>query len=91
MASSKDLFLRNEEDVKAALAITKSDIFFKLLAYARAEFTQRNPTAEQSTGANNFISILADLPEENTEEPEWVQSGLKHDLSVPERTEPKQK
>ena len=82
MAQSKDQFCRSKEDVSAALAITKSDIFFKMLAYARAEFSERNPTLEQSMGANNFVNILLDLPEETEQEPEWVGSGLKHDLSV---------
>ena len=89
MADSKVLFLRNKDDVKAALAITTSDIFYKMIAYARAEFTQTNPSAEQSEGANKFIGILMSLPEEEPVIPENLTSGITHDLSVPERTEPK--
>lgn len=85
MADSKELFCRNKRDMDAALKITKADIFYKMIAYARAEFTHRCPTAEQSTGANNFINILMNLPEESIEAPEWIDSGLHHDLSVPAR------
>ena len=85
MPQSKDLFCRSKDDVKSAIAITRGGIFDKMLAYARAEFMQRNPSVEQSAGANNFISILLDLPEEETAEPTWIESGISHDLSVPSR------
>lgn len=89
MATSKDLFLRNDDDVKAALLITKSPAFDKLIAFARAEFSEQSPTREQSEGAKNFINILMSLPDEDAAPIEWVESGLKHDLSIPDRTEPK--
>jgi hypothetical protein len=85
MATSKDLFLRNDQDVKDALVITKSPVFEKLIAFARAEFSERSPTREQSEGAKNFIAILQDLPEESAGEPEWIESGLKHEFTVPSR------
>lgn len=89
MADSKSLFLRNKDDVKAALAITTTDIFYKMIAYARAEFSQSNPSSEESNGANKFISILMSLPEEEPVIPENLTSGLEHDLSIPDRSEPK--
>jgi hypothetical protein len=88
MAESKTLFLRNEEDVKAALAITKAPIFDKLIAFARAEFSERSPTREQSEGVKNFIKILSDLPEDGTPEPDWIESGLKHDFTQIDREKP---
>lgn len=90
MQTSKDLFHRSKTDVKAALGITKSDIFFKMIAYSRAMFSQQNPTYEQATGANNFINILFNLPEEDTEPEQWIDSGLQHDLSIPEKTDKQQ-
>ena len=88
MASSKDLFLRNQEDVKAALAVTKAPIFERLIAFARAEMSQINPTADQMLGANKFIEILSSLADEDAEPIGPIESGLKHDLSIPDRTQP---
>jgi hypothetical protein len=88
MAESKTLFLRNDQDVKAALLIVKSPAFEKLILFARAEFSERSPTREQSEGAKNFIAILSGLPDEEAAEPDWIESGLKHDLTVLSR-EPK--
>ena len=89
MASSKEYFLRDDNDVKAALAITKSPIFDKMIAFARAEMSQLNPTSDQLLGANKFIEVLSSLPDEDAEQIEPINSGLKHDLSIPERKEPK--
>ena len=86
MAEAKELFLRNKKDVKSALAITKDDIFYKMIAYSRAEFMRQMPSREQAEGANNFINILFNLPEEEVESPGWIDSGLHHDLSIPDRT-----
>ena len=85
MASSKALFLRNKEDVKSALEFTKSPIYEKMIAFARAEFSEQSPTREQSEGARNFINILSNLADEESEPEPWIESGLKHDLSVPPR------
>ena len=85
MASSKDLFQRNKQDVKDALLITKSPVFDKLIAFALAEFAQRCPTSDQYTGANNFIGILKDLPEEVGDTPNWIEPGLHHEFTKPTR------
>ena len=82
MASSKELFLKSESTVKKCIEIVKSTEFEALVAFARAEFSQRNPTSEQSTGANNFINILFSLPIDEAPEPEWVDPGLKHETPV---------
>lgn len=87
--TSKDLFLRGKDEVTDALKITKSITFERMIAFARAEFMEHNPTFEQSTGAANFIRILCDLPEDVQEPTEWISSGLQHDLSIPSRTEVK--
>jgi len=86
MASSKDLFLRgSDEDVKAALAITKSIHFDKLIAFSRAEFAQLMPTHEMCMGVNKFVDILSTIADEDSPDVEPIESGLKHDLSIPPR------
>lgn len=89
MASSKELFLRDKEDVKEALKITTSTTFDKMLAFARAEFSQLNPSSEQCAGVSNFIIILKNLPDDEAPDLTPIESGLHHDLSVPTRDQPK--
>lgn len=89
MSKPKDLFLRNKKDVAAALAITKSDAFEKLMTFARAEFSTRNPTAEQGRGAIMFEEVLRNLPEDDVDDTTWskITSGavLNHELEIPIR------
>lgn len=86
MASSKETFLRNEDDVKAALAITKSSSFDKLLVFSRAEFMQRYyPTSEQVKAVNDFIAILLGMADDEETEIS-VDSGIRHDLTPTDRT-----
>jgi hypothetical protein len=94
MASSKELYIRSSDDesLKKIIGIVKSMDFEKLVVHARAEFSERFcPSSEQLTGANNFINVLINLADEEAPEPAWVESGLKHDLSVPERSQPAKK
>jgi hypothetical protein len=91
MASSKELYIRSSSDDTLVSIITtlKSMDFEKLIVHARAEFSERFcPSSEQLTGANNFINVLLNLADEEAPEPEWVQSGLRHDFSIPERDKP---
>ena len=89
MANPKTLFLRNNDDVKAALGIVKSDAFEKLITFARAEFSASNPSAEQGRGATMFEAVLRGMPIDEVEIPSWdeVTSGerLDHELSIPIR------
>ena len=91
MASSKELFISTMDDQshKKMIGMVKSAEFERLIAFARAEFSQNNPTADQCTGANNFVSILENLPDDETEAAAWVKCGIHHDLSVPDRSKTK--
>lgn len=78
----KQLFLRNQDLVKASLAITKSDTFELLLTYAKAEFASRNPNNEQMTGANEFVRTLINMTESGDIAVDFPQPGLEHNLDV---------
>lgn len=82
MAAPKELFLRNKELVKEALAILKSDAFAQILVFAKAEFASRNPTNEQMTGGNVFESTLINLVEGVEPPQEFPTPGLQHNLEV---------
>jgi len=84
MGKPKDEFLRNESDVKAALGLVKSDTFLKLFNAARAEFSTRNPTAEQGRGVSIFEEVLFNMPEEHSKETSWdeVTTGERLDIGL---------
>lgn len=89
MASSKTLYLRaSDEEIGAALAMVKSPAFEKLLVFARAEYFQKfYANSDQTKAVNDFVAVMINLPEDENPIPE-VESGLQHDLSVPDRTKP---
>lgn len=82
MSTPKDLYLRNDDEVKAALAIVKSDVFERLLVFATSEFASRCPTTEKLQGANQFIQIMRTLPEDDSKGGSFPQPGLEHNIEV---------
>lgn len=86
MGQSKDLYLRDRKEANRALAITKGEVFDRLVTFSLAEFASRNPSQEEMKGANAFANILRTLPEESAGEVPPISTGLTHDLSVPVKT-----
>jgi hypothetical protein len=95
MGKAKELFLRSKSDVSAALQTVKSRDFETLLTFARSEFSERNPTAEQSRGVSMFIEVLRNLPEDEPDETTWAEitsgASLDHEMRVPIRQIPTEK
>lgn len=90
MSASKELFLRSDKEaVSRAIALIKSSDFDRIVAFARAEFMEKNLPADQCVGANTFIATMRDLIEEPGEESDNLSSGLDHEMKIPNRSEPK--
>ncbi len=87
MSKPKELFQRNKEVTDKVIAMLRSDEFEVWMTFTRAEFSHRNPTAEQGRGAAIFESVMRTLPAMDEEPMGWndVASGahLHHELEVP--------
>ena len=92
MNSPRTLLLKNKEACSRINQILTSDDFALLLTYARAEFSLRNPTAEQGVGASLLENIIISLVDPQTEPKSWTETTqalmLDHNLEVPIRTKP---
>ena len=82
MSAAKTLFLRDDNLVKASLAILKSDDFAKLVMFATVEFVNLDPTADQIIGMNKFLRTLRGMVDSEEVEPVVVGPELLHNLDV---------
>lgn len=87
--NSREKFLSNNDDATGALAITRSDLFQKMVTYSIAYFSETmTPTKEQLEGAVKFVDILVELAEPDVISHKPLTSGLTYDFSAKPKQTP---
>lgn len=84
--TAKQLFLKNDRAVKTMLMVVADPDFETALLYAKLAFVdEKKPAPDQIQALNQFLDILRDLPNDETELQDVKGPGLEHDLDIAPR------
>jgi hypothetical protein len=85
MSAAKEIFLKDKDLRGKLAAVTQSDWFRTVLAYAKAELMDDGAVnGDMLAGARKLESILLNLPEEEAPRPSFPGPGLQHETPLPD-------
>jgi len=89
MTDSKKQFQRNKPLSNFWSGILTSPEFGLVIVHARSAMIESATGADEMRGANRFINILVDLPNQDEEPVDMPSPKIVHDLGIKRNTPPK--